>query len=300
MAMGKSQNQGDPYCMDKISRVTTIDIELESSEPFYITPLSDLHIESSAFDLEGFRKMMRERAKLPNHRAIVIGDVMDLVVPRDLKRWTPSVQDSTLAGEDAWLNKGMDLAIERLTEFNTQYDLVTPGNHEYEFQKRHGFDVTSALARDLKCARGGYSGILRYRIHIKGNKRGGQLFTIVYHHGAWGGQSKGIIPARRWFTTWDKWNIALWGHNHQTLVTPESRFKVLKNGNIREYPVYFINTGSWVKSYSDNAAHTNYAEKAGYIPTIRATPLIKVQLACRRVGGPSGTRGYELTYSVEV
>ena len=278
-------------------RVTTIDIALENREPLYITPLSDLHIESSAFDLNGFQKMMTARSKLPNHRVIIIGDAMDLVVPRDLKRWSPSAQDGSLAGEDAWLNRGLDLAVERLSESGCRYDLVGPGNHEYEFQKRHGFDVSSVLACDLGCARGGYSGVIRYRIFLKDQKRGGQVFTMVYHHGAWGGQSKGIIPARRWFSTWDGFHCALWGHNHQTLVTPESRFRVALNGQIKEYTVYYINTGSWIKSMSDNALHTHYAEKSGYIPTVRMTPLIRVSLVNQ---GTKAQSGYHLEYGVEV
>ena len=284
-------------------RVTTVTVDLESGEPLYITPLSDLHIDSIDFDYPAFCSTMRDRAKLPNHRAIIIGDVMDLVVPPDLKRWRASVQDRSIIGRDDWLNAAVDLAVERLVDVGVEYDLVGIGNHEDEFVKRHGVDTTSMIARELRCARGGYSGYVEYIVRSKmaGGKisptRRAPIFRILYHHGAWGGRvQKGFGGARDFCRGFEGWQIFCYAHNHQTMVHREIRLRPKKGGGIVEYPVYIVCCGSWVHNYSEDAGVTHYAERAGHMPTGPQTPLIK--LLCVNAGGDGG--GWQLHYTVEV
>jgi UDP-2,3-diacylglucosamine pyrophosphatase LpxH len=282
--------------MAAIPRATQVVVDLPPGEWLHITPLSDLHIESAHFNDADFQRLMNERNKLPNHRALLLGDVMDLVVPRDLKRWRPSVQDKRVAGRDDWINAGIDLAVERLTASGTVYDLVIPGNHEDEMTKRHGIDVTSILAHRLGCARGGYSGYVQYALRQNGKVRV-QKFTVAYHHGAWGGRvMKGFGGARDYFRGFDGWHVCLYGHNHQQTVHRENRVRLTKNGaSVTHYPVYYVCTGSWVESYSDDAKTTHYAERAGHMPTSQHTPLIKV----RPFNGGSGRNGWQLDYAVE-
>jgi len=283
-----------------LPRVTTVTVDLKDEEPLYITPLSDLHIDSNEFDARSFERTMCERAKLPNHHAIIIGDAMDLVVPPDLKRWRASVQDRSIIGRDDWLNAAVDLAVERLKAPGIQYDLICPGNHEDEAVKRHGIDVTSMLARELRCARGGYSGYIEYVIRSKTGDsppaRRVPIFRLLYHHGAWGGGvSKGFGGARDWCRGFDGWAAFCYGHNHQTMVHRETRIRPKRNGGITEYPVYIICCGAWVHNYSDDAKITHYAERAGHMPIGRQTPLIRV--AAHNHGG---TKGWNLEYAVEV
>jgi hypothetical protein len=273
---------------------------MESGEPLYITPLSDLHADSNEFDARGFERTMRERAKLPNHRAIIIGDAMDLVVPPDLKRWRASVQDRSIIGRDDWLNAAVDLVAERLLNTGVKYDMIAPGNHEDSCVKFHGIDVTSMLARELRCARGGYSGYVEYIIRSKTGDsppaRRVPIFRLLYHHGAWGGGvSKGFGGARDWCRGFDQWAIFLYGHNHQTMVHRETRIRPKRNGGITEYPVYIICCGAWVHNYSDDAKITHYAERAGHMPIGRQTPLIKAM-----AHNYGGNKGWELEYTVEV
>lgn len=279
-----------------VPRVTQVTVDVPVGEWVHITPLSDLHIEGRAFNNQGFQQFMKERQKLPNHRVILLGDVMDLVVPRDLKRWRPSVQDEGIAGRDDWINASIDCAVERLTATGAKFDLVCPGNHEDEFQKRHGLDVTSILARELGCARGGYSGFIQYGLRTHEKVRAPR-FTAAYHHGAWGGRvMKGFGGARDYFRAFDNWHICLYGHNHQLTVHRENRVRVHRNGrDVVHYPVYYVNTGGWPESYSDDAKLTHYAERAGYMPTTNYTPLIKVRA---KNGGQRGG-GWHIEYGAE-
>jgi len=281
-----------------IPRVTTVDVYLKPGEELRITPLSDLHIESANFELGAFDRLMKERE---GHRVLLLGDVMDLVVPTDLKRWRSSVQDSSIAGRDDWFNAALDLAVERLAKSGAQYDLVIPGNHEDEYIKRHGTDVTSMIARELRCSRGGYSGIICYV--LRPTSASGEPFKhsvklpILYHHGAWGGRvMKGFGGARDWARAFDNWAIFCYGHNHQATVHREVGFRVTPKGRLEEFPRYFVCTGSWVENFSDDGKNTHYAERAGHMPTPRCAPLIRAKL----INGGGNGGGWRLEYTVEI
>ena len=263
--------------MSIVSRVSTINIDLKKGEPLHISPVSDLHLESASCDLEGFQKLMRERNRLPNHRVFLLGDTFDLVVPRDLRRFIPSSQSEDLHGRDDWAAAALEKAAEILSEDDTKYDLITPGNHEYEFMKRHGFDMTSVLAHQLRCQRGGYFGVLRYRMNTKKRDRA-RLFNILYHHGAWGGRvAKGFSGARDWARRFEGWDVFTYGHNHETHVHREVRMRA-KGSELIEKTVHIVNTSSWVHTFHKDGKKVSYAEKAGYAPTARHTPLLKVWL----------------------
>ena len=290
--------------MNATPRVTTVRVELPANEELWITPLSDLHADGSAFDLEGFHALMRERNKHPHHRAFILGDAMDLVVPTDLRRWRASAQDKELSGRDDWTNAAVDIVSERLTADGTVYDGIGPGNHEDEYLKRHGVDVTSMLARELRCARLGYSGIIQYIIDTK-QKESGKIknrtsaLRILYHHGAWGGRvMKGFGGARDFERAFYGHQVMCYGHNHQATVHRESRFRVGKNGAMIEEPHYIVCCGSWVESYASDAKTTHYAERAGYMPTSRVTPLIRV--CVKKTHKRPAHASWELGYTVEM
>lgn len=287
----------------RVPRVTIVDVVLPHGEELNITPLSDLHADGEAFDNVGFSKMMKERSALPNSRAFFLGDTMDLVVPVDLRRWRASVQDKSLLGREDWLNAGVDLVSERLLEHDIKYDMIGPGNHEDEFKKRHGVDVVSMLARELRCNVGGYSGYISYKISCEqanGSVVHAGKLNILYHHGAWGGKVlKGFGGARDFARGFDGWNIFCFGHNHHATVQREARHRMggKGNGKLAEYPAYFVCCGSWSNTYTEDAGITTYAERAGYIPVARVTPLIKVKVGRT---GRKNTRRWLLDYRVEL
>lgn len=261
--------------MSETPRVHVIDMKLKPGESFHITPFSDLHIDDSLCDIAALKKVANERRGLERHFAVAIGDVLNLVVPTDLKRYRPSVQPAGIAGRDDWVNATVSYVSGVLKELDLNWLLISPGNHEDEFTKRTGVDLTSLLARDLGCFRGGYSGVVDFS--IKGKVRGDNTrFRLAYHHGAWGGRTnKGYSGAWPWFSQIDSWNVAIYGHNHASRVDHEVRRRPHRERLI-EYPVYLVNCGSFVQSYADDAKQTHYAERHGYLPQPRRVPLIKV------------------------
>lgn len=279
-----------------VPRVHTVSLKVSPNEPVHITPLSDIHIDAEDCDYDGLRAMIAERNKLQNHRVILHGDFMNFVVPPDLKRYRPSVPAKHLLGKDDWINASVDYATERLKGLGCHFDLVAPGNHEDEALKRHGFDATSVIAHNLGAVRGGYSGIIRYRMveHTTVKSKDtthGYNFVIAYHHGAWGGKyAKGYLGAKDWFNVFQGWNVAVYGHNHQSRVDPEVRYRISRDDELVPYEVYYVCTGSWARTYIADGKITHYAERKGYAPYALRTPLIRAWIGHALGPGHQGRR----------
>jgi hypothetical protein len=280
-------------------RVHTVDVHLKPNETLHITPVFDAHLDDALCDHAALLKMAETRRKLPNHRAVWLGDVFNLVVPPDLKRHRPSGQPEGIMGRDDWVNATLDYVGDKIEALGFRNDLFGPGNHEDEFLKRYGLDATSILAQRFHAGRGGYSGVIDYKISVSPTSR--VLFRLVYHHGAWGGRyAKGYLGAWPFFASIDGWNVALFGHNHASRIDPEIRRRV-HDGQLEEYPVWIVNCGAWVRSYSEDAKVTHYAERKGYLLQPRACPLIRVtpRRSSKTTKGVEATRSF-LDISVEV
>ncbi len=83
-----------------VPRVHVVDVPMHSSETFYLSPFFDLHIDSIMCDYDGLRRVCETRAALPHHHAIACGDVCDLVLPPDLRRFRSSTRKSEMATRD--------------------------------------------------------------------------------------------------------------------------------------------------------------------------------------------------------
>ena len=285
------------------------DIWLRSGETFHITPVSDAHLDDSSCDHEALRRIMEERRKLQHHRAIWIGDTANLILPSDVRRYRPSALPRELSGEDAYLNKITNYVVDRIKKLDVVSDLFGVGNHEDEVVKRSGYDIVSILAREFNAARGGYSGVLDYRLHLtpdgkpyKSGIRGPYIvYTIVYHHGAWGGRkAKGYLGAVDFFSQHSfPWQCAVYGHCHGSRVDPETAVIRTQDGTLQEVTRYLVNCAGFQIPYPEDAGKTTYSERRGYLRNPHHAPLIRVT---PRWSSRKGAKGARLTmeHSVEV
>lgn len=265
-----------------------------------LSVVSDLHLDSPLCRLDEFRELMKKRNERFGmcHRIILIGDVVDIIPWRDDRRFRPSQQNRRFACQDDFMESVVAFAVEELKKIGAErIDLIAPGNHEDSALRRYGLDITAELARRLGCKTGAYCGFITYQLG-KREFNHHKNFTVVYHHGAWGGRyAKGFIGAKAFFSQLHGWDVAVYGHNHGSVVHKERRLTVCRRGtSIMEETVYYVNCSSWV----DSSLGHGYAVIRGHEFQPTGSPLIIAERKRRRVGGGSARELAGIRLTVEV
>jgi hypothetical protein len=224
----------------------------------HVRLLSDLHIGSPDVDYVKLRWDILHGGN--SHRININGDVMDLILPRDGKRYTPAgALHKRLWGRDDVVNGMVEWAEELLAPVAGRIDMIGDGNHEEAVEKYHSVSPVKLLIERLNnkhgghIAYGGYNGFFVYT----GNS--GRRTTVYYHHGAGGG---GIGSAATDFQRTLGFVDAdvIWtGHRHFRYVTELERVAC---GRGKE-PVYRrtvgVMTGSYLRTY--RTGHESYGSR---------------------------------------
>lgn len=240
--------------------------------------LSDLHLGSSHTDY-GLLQQDLDRCKREGGRVLINGDVFDLILPGDHKRFRQDALHSRLWGCTDLHNKVLDWAVELLEPLAPQIDMIGLGNHESASERLHSIDLVLMLCDRLNSSLrargsthtvlyGGYSGFLVYRDQL----------AWYYHHG-WGGGSdlkaaSGDLD--RILASVEGIDVAWLGHRHTRMSAHVARISPPRSGFrpvTRE--VRFVRTGSYLRAHwgSEGAKvkakgrGASYAVDAGLVPT---------------------------------
>ena len=280
---------------DKTSmEFNTIEVPIDGAGPEAqqnISIYSDVHIGSTHCALDRLKRHMDARAKLPNARFIMLGDMWDFVLRGDTRRFLPSEQVHSPV--DAALDADFMDAYQFLKRY--PIDIMHLGNHEFEVLKRHYTNPIQIMCDKLDVLYGGYSSFLRYvfRTDSKDKQRGlegGRTATFLLHHGAWGGKVvKGFGGARDYARAYDDWDVFAYGHNHQYNVHKEVSIGLTAKGRPRIRDRYFVNTGTWLQTATEGSL--GYGERRGYGPTALGSPLVKLT--------PTRTNGVNIKVSID-
>ena len=218
---------------------------------------------------------MDRRAALPRSKFFLLGDAGDYVIPQDKKRHMASTTRPELLGFDDYLDKAIDLQVEELGKYD--WLAAAMGNHCHAILKHHGTNPMQRLCRKLMIPFAGFAGYMRIRfLHPRAKAMTGSTFTMLYHHGAWGGRViKGFGGARDWARHYEGWDCFCYGHNHQLNIHHEPMYNQNSHGNLIKRSVFFVNTGTFLESYLDGGP-TTYGEMRGYPPVVMSAPLITV------------------------
>lgn len=201
--------------------------------------LSDLHIGAAACDDRRIRDDLT-RASSYGCRVLIAGDVFDAIFHGD-KRFSPSVIHPKLRGRDDVGNAALDLATGLLEPFASMIEVVGDGNHETKFTQRTGIDLVGELCRRLNIQRGGYGGVVTFRV-------GKHDFNVGYWHGAGGGSSiqAAAKQSARLLDVVEGLDVAWTGHRHQRFVHATTRF-VLRRGRVTERRVLLAMSGAYTR-----------------------------------------------------
>lgn len=205
---------------------------------------SDLHIGAEDTDMKSMRRDFKTSAD-EGRKILINGDIAELILPNDRKRYTPS---KALSDRNDVINETMEICLKELKPYADFIDFIGTGNHEESTLKFNNFDLVGALVVLLNrersstlppIHRAGYQGYIQYKLVPTGKRNACSPFTIYHHHGSGGSApvSKGMIDFNRIDTSHNA--LLYWlGHKHVAITD---------NGRMKDGLTSFGNYEQWVE-----------------------------------------------------
>lgn len=212
--------------------------------PCFVDLYSDLHIGSADTD---YRLLKRELQDSVNAGAVIAinGDVMDLILPGDRKRYKPESLHHSIRGRSDVVNATVDMAAELLQVCCHNILMIGEGNHESATEKCNSVNATKLLIEKIggNINYGGYSGFLDFR--VKGVSKS-HRYLIFYHHGAGRGGAKQYLDKMVRMAEADLFWV---GHRHDRVIDGAGRFVCPVGGDdVRIRSMRFAMSGSYTRT----------------------------------------------------
>ena len=245
-------------------KVTTHSVNYKYGESFNLKPIADIHLGNKACDVNAFKEYLSDSNE--NTLFVGIGDLLDCVVVKDLKRYRKSADDTQ---GDSVVDEQIDRAEEILRPYRDRIVGLGHGNHEDEIVKRAGTNPIKRICKRLDVPFLGYSGLIKLIFSItKNGERVGRVRTVIirYHHG-WGGGSRtqgaDLTKFSKDLSYWDA-DIFLYGHVHRQQTDSVPRLGLCGEKLISKPKIMCI-CGTFLKTYLEGTDPT-YSEVKGYPP----------------------------------
>jgi len=260
-----------------------------SAEPIEIAVYGDVHFEAEGCDHKALKSSLKEDGQ---HKRYLLfpGDLFDLILPNDLKRFRPSALKWIITDPNTGRHRDTrdrkDAIVDMLV--NDAYKLLKPyasrilgigfGNHERSYIKRGYSDPIAGLitqlnkhtTKDARIAHLGYSAFLRLVIQPQQHKqRGGtRSITLYYHHG-WGGgaRTRGATITKYWKHLADYGaDIGVYAHDHKSQLDSSIRFELIgRPPRVKAKKRLLVLAGTFLRTISDGV-DPSYGEEKGYAP----------------------------------
>jgi len=220
--------------------------------------MSDLHIGGFHTQHQLIERELKQALER-GWRVNINGDILDAIVAKDAKRFSPSCIAKRLRGRDDIVTAEIEWAYEILEPYAAIIDMIGEGNHDKAIRLHHGTDpvleIVGMLNRHLvetgsehRINYGAYRGFIDYRWRRAGGS-GTRRVVIFYHHGSGGisQATKGIMNFWR-LQTWVDSDVIWVGHTHNSLgdTTPVRVRCPLSGDTPAADPIKNVMTGSYL------------------------------------------------------
>lgn len=248
-------DQGDGV---RTTGVPACDVDVEDGRWLYMS--SDQHIGSASTDYRLLQREIEIAARL-NALCLINGDLFDLILPSDRKRYEPSGLHERVRNRDDAVGEAIRWALELYEPVARNILVVGEGNHEHAVLKHHSVDPVRLFCDGIRAMGGepriagpmGYVGFM-----VRGERKTAEL-QLFHFHGS-GGQSrvtKGQIDIERQMASVRADAIVL-GHKHWR---SKSDLSVLRKvgRNVLQVRVLALQCGSY-------QLYDGYAKRFGMAP----------------------------------
>lgn len=262
---------------------------------------SDLHLGGQNTDHDLIQRELAV-SKRDSARILINGDVFDLILPGDKKRYGPAALHPRLQGPNDIINKVVDWGFEMLNPVAELIDLIGCGNHDTTPVKHCSVDPVLLLVDKLndalaargsshQIAYGGYAGFVCYRLGLPEGPPNDVRFNLFYHHG-WGKTATLRSSAGQFLdlSFIEGCDVYWLGHLHARLQA--HLLKLTPPACVGEYEpvlrnVRFVRTGAYIHSYGGQSPESlrregrkaNYGADGGCAPHGLGGARVSLELA---------------------
>lgn len=244
--------------------------------------ISDTHLEAANIDLALLDRELKDARRLKD-RILLGGDVLDMILPGDRKRYSPSTISPRLYGRSDMVNAAVELAEEVFGPYADLIDAIGTGNHEASAEHNNSVDVIRMLVQALNRRRDptmrpiaqlGYTAFIEYQIRPSAEGKNQGRYIVWYHHGSGKANSapaalNALIKKTNVFAADLYWS----GHSHCRAHSTEVMIHVY-GGRPTMRDVKCVVTGSYMVPYAHQSQGSmarqgrkgNYASEGGYSP----------------------------------
>lgn len=239
---------------------------------FRFVIFSDVHLGSRLCSLSNFKENLIDRYKNDRDAWFIdLGDCCDMIVAQTGdRRFRADMMDPSYVGTSCPIDRMVDDYCELVDPIKDRIIALCDSNHHIEIEKRTGTSPTRRIAAQLwgKDAENrllGYAGFLVTHFAYEGGRQDSRTRTLTWalSHGVGSGgrTDGGVITSIGRVADDTDADISCYGHTHQLwggdrviLSVDRPSKKVVSKKRIR------INSGSYLKGYSDDAS-TSYVEE---------------------------------------
>jgi hypothetical protein len=245
----------------------------------YVLPIGDLHFGDPSFKEASFGKLkgyIRWVKNNPSSRVVLGGDLFNVATRISVTLPFEETEDMDGAEKKFPFNKELNQVIDLFWPIRRQIVGAIDGNHEYRLIDFANFSIMNELCVRLGIAYMGISGVVNFKVGLKGSKTGGQWQQNYYgffHHTTGGGQLaggglnrveklKGIVEGCDFYCGF---------HNHRTFTQPQECFCPNPNSKKLELKRYWLVGCGGYLEYSGS-----YAERKMLTPLKLGSPRIRL------------------------
>jgi predicted phosphodiesterase len=257
----------------------------------HLYAIGDVHVGAPNFDKPRFLKYINYIKADKNHKAVfLLGDILDLIMMRDIKRFTAdNLDDETLTGSPKQIRKNLsNIAVAQAKRAMKLLDPIkehilgaVKGNHEESVEKHSGINIHGLLCEELGIRDCGDVGMACLKID-RLNCGAGMLKVAFMHHAA-GGRTAGAgnNSLARALNIFDA-NVVMQGHNHSPAVQRVVRIGAACSSKANGEPKLTrnecigLNVGSFLLSYQEGV--NDYAQAKLFNPKEQTLHRIKVRV----------------------
>ena len=260
--------------------LTRISYDINDGHLIRIVCISDAHLGHINYSEKHLKAFLKENLSQPNTWLITLGDMLECVVPADMRRYQASQLVTSSEDPDAYLDYQTEELVKVLQPYTESGQILgmVLGNHELAIIKRYGHNPHRRVCDALNCEDLGYSFLMRLMCQTATSSHTHSV--VIYASHGWGGNSRtagGNLTkfSRALESYWA--DIYLFGHSHDYVSRQIPRIYVDRKGKVQHRPALIANVGTFKKTLSKGVI-PSWEESMGFPPRSLGGIVVKIQM----------------------